>query len=216
MPFTTIFFDLDDTLYPSTTGLWEAIRGRMNQYMCERLGLPLEQALALRRTYFETYGTTLKGLQRHYGIDANDYLAYVHDLPLTSYLRPDPALQDILHSLNRRKWIFTNADKNHAQRVLEVLTLSNCFDGIIDVRAVQFTCKPEVDAYRRALSVAGESSPSTCVYLDDSPRNLKPAYDLGFYTILVGSDQSCPVAYHSISTAHNLREIMPELWDGNC
>ena len=40
MRFTTLFFDLDDTLYPSKTGLWPAIKDRMNQYMIERLGIP--------------------------------------------------------------------------------------------------------------------------------------------------------------------------------
>ena len=182
-------------------------------YMCERLGMPLEQALSLRRTYFETYGTTLRGLQRHYGIDANDYLAYVHDLPLEKYLQPDPGLRDLLQELACRRWIFTNADVDHANRVLEILTISGCFDGIIDVRAVQFSCKPDADAYRRALVVAGEADPHTCVYLDDSPRNLVTAHSLGFTTVLVGSDQPHPAAIHSIPTVHRLKDILPGLWD---
>ena len=40
---TTLFFDLDDTLYPSASGLWEAIRQRMTTYMEERLGFSADE-----------------------------------------------------------------------------------------------------------------------------------------------------------------------------
>jgi FMN phosphatase YigB (HAD superfamily) len=38
----TIFFDLDDTIYPNSTGLWQAIRMRIGLYMKERLKLSEE------------------------------------------------------------------------------------------------------------------------------------------------------------------------------
>jgi putative hydrolase of the HAD superfamily len=74
MQFSTVFFDLDDTLYPSTNGLWEAIRERMNRYMGEILNLPSDKIPDLRRHYFITYGTTLRGLQYHHNVDAEDFL----------------------------------------------------------------------------------------------------------------------------------------------
>ena len=52
MRFTTVFFDLDDTLYPSSTGLWAAIRERMNIYMRERLGIPEKDVPQLREQYW--------------------------------------------------------------------------------------------------------------------------------------------------------------------
>ena len=107
MPFTTLFFDLDDTLYPNSAGLWAAIRERMSLYMIERLKLPAEEVPGLRRFYYETYGTTLRGLQKHYHIDAEDYLAFVHDLPLETYLEPDAEARPILLSLPQERWIFT-------------------------------------------------------------------------------------------------------------
>ena len=120
MAYTDLFFDLDDTLYDSSNGLWEAIRARMNQYMVERLGLPEDEVPEIRRRYFLTYGTTLRGLQKHYRVDADDYLDYVHDLPLREYLQPRDELKMMLLSLTQHRWIFTNADANHARRVLEV------------------------------------------------------------------------------------------------
>ena len=66
MRFTTIFFDLDDTLYPSETGLWHAIKERMNSYMRERMHFPEDQIATVREKYFLQYGTTMRGLQANH------------------------------------------------------------------------------------------------------------------------------------------------------
>jgi putative hydrolase of the HAD superfamily len=214
MHFSTLFFDLDETLYPKGNGLWEAIRERMAGYMMLRLDLPLEKVEILRRKYFERYGTTLRGLQIHHQVDADEYLAYVHDLPLENYLQPVPGLHEILSSLTQRKWIFTNADAAHARRVLAIMELSGCFDGIADIRALDFACKPELDAYYKVMAQAGELDPSRCVLLDDSPRNLFPAQALGFTTVLVGANAPHPAASAVIPSLMALPEGLPELWQG--
>lgn len=212
MPHTTLFFDLDDTVYDHTNGLWNAIRDRMNQYMCELLNLPQEEVFLLRRKYYERYGTTLRGLQLHHHVDPDAYLAYVHDLPLEAYLRPDAKLRALLLSLPQKKWIFTNADAAHAGRVLAILDIRDCFQDIIDVRALNFHCKPEEQAYLIALQLARESDPRNCVLLDDSPRNLVPAHDLGFTTVLVGRNGTDPAADYTIPRLQDLAETMPDLW----
>lgn len=212
MHYTTLFIDLDGTLYSNNTGLWDAIRVRMTQYMLERLNLPKENVSDLRRRYFERYGTTLRGLQIHHGVDANAYLAYVHDLPLEKYLRAEPRLRLMLERLPQHKWIFTNADSDHAQRVLDILELADCFSGIVDVRALEFQCKPEIQAYRMALELAGESDPQRCILIDDSARNLAPAQEIGFTTVLVGEDENCPAADYRISHLFELPQVVPELW----
>jgi putative hydrolase of the HAD superfamily len=212
MPYTTLFFDLDDTLYPKTSGLWEAIRARMGDFMRDRLGFPPDVIPDLRRSYFETYGTTLRGLLIHNQVDADEYLSYVHDLPLEDFIQPDPELRDLILSLPHPKWIFTNADSGHAGRVLAYLGLDDCFKGIIDVRAIGFSCKPNLEAYTRALALVGEPDPRYCVLLDDAPRNLQPARQLGFTTVLVGSEHSDPAADYTISRLQDLPQVLPALW----
>ncbi len=213
MNYTTIFFDLDETLYKSETGLWGAIRERISLFMDERLGLPKGEINELRKKYLRTYGTTLRGLQRHHNVNADEFLDYVHDLPLDQYLQPEPEMHDLLISLPQQKWIFTNADANHATRVINHLGLSGCFDGIVDIRALQFVCKPEAIAYQRALQYAGNPAPEACVMLDDSIENLKAAQQLGFTTIwITPNGNSNPAARYSIHEITQLRNIMPELW----
>jgi pyrimidine 5'-nucleotidase len=212
MPFTTLFFDLDDTLYASTNGLWAAIRERMGEYMLKRLGFRQEEIPSLRRSYYETYGTTLRGLQIHHQVDADDFLTYVHDVPLEQFIGPDPELRALLLSLPQSKWIFTNADAAHAQRVLGIINVLDCFAGVVDVRATGFACKPQFEAYRLAMTLAGESEPEQCVMLDDSTRNLAPAHAMGIFTILVGTEEAHPAADRSVAALSDLPAKVPELW----
>jgi putative hydrolase of the HAD superfamily len=212
MHFKSLYFDLDDTLYPANSGLWVAIRERMNEYMQKLIDLPIEEIILIRQGYMEKYGTTLRGLQAHYKVDADDYLAYVHDLPLEKFIHPDPFLRKLLLSLPQKRWVFTNSDNNHAARVLNTLDLSGCFDGIIDIRAIDFACKPDKIAYQRALSVAKDKDPSQCVIFDDAIRNLTPAHEIGFYTVLVGKNGSEATVDRSISNIHELSNYIPELW----
>jgi len=194
MPFSTIFFDLDDTLYPATNGLWLAIKERIRLYMQEKLGLPAETAPDLARQYFLQYGTTLRGLQANYHIDMLDYLAYVHDVPLADYLAPNPHLRSILESIPAKKYVFTNADLAHAQRVLRRLEIESCFDGIVDVVAIDPYCKPMPESFAIAQKLAGEPDPRRCVMIDDLPHTTRAARQHGLLALLYGKSEPHPDA----------------------
>jgi putative hydrolase of the HAD superfamily len=194
MRFTTIFFDLDDTLYPSSTGLWKGIKDRMNLYMRERLGIPEENVSQLCEQYFKMYGTTLQGLQKRHNVDMEDFLAFVHDLPLKDYLTPNPNLREVIASLQTRNLIFTNADVNHARRVLAALQLDDLFQTIIDVNAVAPYCKPMPESFAIAMELADEPDPRKCVVIDDLPRTTRVALDVGMASLLYGCDEPSPDA----------------------
>lgn len=184
MQFTTIFFDLDDTLYPASSGLWQTLKERMSRYMVERLHIPAEDVPRLREAYFREYGTTLRGLQANYAVDMQDYLAYVHDVRLEDYIHPDPIQQAVLASLRTRNLILTNADVHHARRVLRHLCIEEYFDDIIDIHRMEPYCKPNPAAFALALQIAGESDPSRCALIDDLPPITRAAKAFGLYTIL--------------------------------
>jgi len=194
MRFTTIFFDLDDTLYPNSTGLWKAIKERMNLYMRDCMGIPENEVPILREQYFKMYGTTLLGLQARHHVDAEDFLAFVHDLPLKDFLTPNPLQHDIIASLPSRKLIFTNADVNHARRVLAALELADLFDTIVDVNAVAPYCKPMPESFAIAQELADEPDPRNCVMIDDLPRTTRAALEAGMASILYGTDEPTPEA----------------------
>jgi putative hydrolase of the HAD superfamily len=194
MRFSTLFFDLDDTLYPSSSGLWPAIKERMTLYMRERLCIPEADVPILREQYFKMYGTTLRGLQERHHVDKDDYLAYVHDLPLRDYLTPNPVLRDVIASLPTRNLIFTNADVNHARRVLAALELDDLFDTVVDVNAIAPYCKPMPESFAIAMDLADEPDPRKCVMIDDLPRTTRAALEAGMASLLYGSDIPTPDA----------------------
>jgi putative hydrolase of the HAD superfamily len=206
--YTTIFFDLDDTLYPASTGLWHAIKERMNIYMRDRMGFDPAEIPHVREKYFLQYGTTLRGLQANHDIDVQDFLAFVHDLPLGDYIRPNPALCKVIASLGTRNLIFTNADAAHAQRVLKALALDECFENIVDVNAVAPYCKPMPESFQIAMRMAGESDPGRCVMIDDLPRTTLAAREAGWYSILFGQEKPHPDADATLNDWQRLAAIL--------
>ena len=208
MKYTTIFFDLDDTLYPASTGLWEAIKERMNLYMRDRMGFDPAEIPQIREKYYLQYGTTLRGLQANHDIDVQDFLAFVHDLPLSDYIQPNPALCETIASLGTHNLIFTNADAAHAQRVLKALGMNECFENIVDVNAVSPYCKPMPESFQIAMRMAGESEPSRCVMIDDLSRTTRAAREAGWFGILFGQEAPHPDADATLSDWRNLASIL--------
>ncbi len=179
-----LIFDLDETLYPPNSGLWEAMGERIHQYIMERLRLSPEEARALRERYAREHGVTLTGLLQEHHVDPEDYLRYVHAVPLADYLQPNAALNGMLARLPLPKAILTNASADHARRVIEQLGVARHFGPIIDIRALNFINKPRPEAFARALEIVN-AQPRECLFADDLIRNVQAARALGFVAVLV-------------------------------
>ncbi|HSD84556.1 MAG TPA: pyrimidine 5'-nucleotidase [Anaerolineae bacterium] len=193
--FKYLIFDLDETLYPRATGLMQEIGARINRYLIENLQLPQEQANELRKRYYNQHGTALRGLVvERPDVDPEDYLHFVHDIPLANYLGPNPVLAQMLHALALPKVIFTNATVEHAQNVLNILGIADQFADIIDVRRVAYVSKPNAEAYARLLNIL-QGRGDECILIEDSVRNLLPGKALGMTTILVDGEDCTEVDY---------------------
>lgn len=208
-----VFFDLDGTLYSDQSGLWLEIRRRIDRYMIERMHFSVEEVAQLRQHFLDVYGTTLRGLQVEHQINSDEYLHYVHDIPLEQYIGPDPGLAAMLRTLKRPRWVLTNSDLAHARRVLSTLGVSELLPEIIDIKALGFLCKPQIAAYQKALQISQLNSAEGCLLVEDSSRNIIPARQLGFYTVMVGENSKNSPAHISIQSIHELREVLPELWN---
>ncbi len=215
MSFSTLFFDLDATLYPASNGLWDQIRLRIYQFMQEEIGIPEEEIPETRDRYWTSYGTTLEGLRIHHQVNPEHYLEYVHNIPLNQYLEKDPDLKDLLASLPQDLWIFTNADRRHAEGVLHELGIEDLFTGIVDLLAMDFVVKPDPAAYQIALEKAGGIDPLKCVLFDDLLPNLNGAKALGITTALVGENGNPKKTDYHLKSIHDIKIIMPHLWNEN-
>ena len=183
-----LVFDLDETLYPRNSGLMKAINERIRSYMIERLGFDPKVVEQVRRGYYLKYTTSLRGLMLEYHIDPEDYLAYVHDVPLERYLSPDSTeLKGALARIELQKLIFTNASREHALRILRFMGLEPFFSRIVDIRALGYVCKPLPEAFRRFLEIVGAQG-EECILVEDSLRNLQVAKEFGMVTVLVDGE----------------------------
>jgi putative hydrolase of the HAD superfamily len=189
-----IIFDLDDTLYSRDTGLMREVGHRIHLWLHNHLSLSWEQASVVRRQYYERYGTTLGGLVALHDVDTNDYLAFVHDIPVEEYLEPTPALSAMLASIPLRKAIYTNATSEYSWRVMNALGVAGHFDRVVGIEQVGMRNKWSQDAYERALALLGAQGPE-CLMVEDTVRNLRAAKDLGLATVLVNAEPTDYVDY---------------------
>ncbi len=186
----------------------------MNKYIHTRLGIPAEEVEELRERYFHTYGTSLRGLQVDYGVDANEYLDFVHDVEVTKYIRADQRLNELLNSIAVDKIIFTNANKAHSRRVLNALGVENHFSLLIDVIDMDPYCKPYPQAFKTAMNMVGDPIPENYLLLDDSIKNVQTAISLGMSAIHVSPERSNLNEIQHITCIHDLKYVFPPIMKG--
>ena len=176
-------FDLDNTLYPASSGLFTQVNERIRAYVSAHLKIGEAEASALQREYFARYRSTLRGLMLDHGVKPTDFLDYVHDIDVSS-IGPDTTLRDAIVALPGRKMIFTNGSVHHAARILERLDLSDVFEAVFDIHAADYRPKPDPQSYRQLLSTFGIMAERSAL-LEDLVINLEPAADLGMMTVWV-------------------------------
>jgi putative hydrolase of the HAD superfamily len=210
-PYRVVFLDLDDTMYPSTSGLWGAIGDRINLFLTDRLALDPMTAGDIRDRYLTEYGTTLNGLIAEYHINPYEYLVFVHDVPLETMLQPNPELAAMLGRLSQKRVIFTNSYLPHVERVLKRLGVESLIDQVVDIVSLDFVNKPRQESYQRALGLCGETEPAACVIVDDRALNLEPAASMGMQPVLVDERGQSPDGLPRIQRITQLVELLPEL-----
>jgi putative hydrolase of the HAD superfamily len=179
----TWVFDLDNTLYPASCNLFAQVDRRIGEFIAKTLDVGFDEAFRLQKQYFREYGTTLHGLMKNHGLAPDDFLDYVHQIDVTP-LPPDPALDAALGRLPGRKIVFTNGSHRHAENVLARLGIGHRFEAIFDIVAADYVPKPDPFTYD-VMVRRHWIDPRGAVMVEDIPKNLLPAHDMGMTTVLV-------------------------------
>lgn len=180
-----LLFDLDNTIYPESTGMERDIIARMTEYIAAFLGVDAAQATVMRRERIRHYGTTLEWLVAEHGlVDVDEYFAAVHPEGEEYCLASDPELALFLDSVALPKAIFTNAPREHAWRVLDKLGVADCFSAVYDIRFCGFQGKPHRGSYERVLADFGYPA-SEVFFVDDLRQCVRGFYDMGGYAALI-------------------------------
>ncbi|HLH97348.1 MAG TPA: pyrimidine 5'-nucleotidase [Xanthobacteraceae bacterium] len=179
----TWVFDLDNTLYPHHVNLWQQVDERIRDYIAAFLKIPRDEAFRVQKDYYKRYGTSMRGLMTEHGMEADDFLDFVHQID-HSPLEPNPALGRAIEKLPGRKLILTNGTRRHAEAVLARLHLDRHFDGVFDIVAAELEPKPSPQTYARFLATHAVE-PMRAVMFEDLARNLAVPHRLGMITVLV-------------------------------
>ena len=176
-------FDLDNCLYPASTGLFALIDQRMGAYIQRLLDCDPVEARRVQKAHFHAHGTTLAGLMAEHHIDPHHFLDDVHAIPLDR-VAPDERLARGLGRLPGRKFVFTNGDAPYARRVLEAIGVGDRFDDLHDIHSSELRPKPDPHGYALLCERFG-IDPHQAVLVEDMAQNLKPAKALGMTTVWV-------------------------------
>jgi putative hydrolase of the HAD superfamily len=185
-------FDLDNTLHDANPNIFPHINRSMRQYIERHLGVDEVEATRIRQRYWERYGATLLGLVRHHGTNPRHFLWHTHQFErLDRMVVFDRALRSMLRRLPGRKIVFSNAPRHYTEAVLDILGIANLFASIWSIERLGYQPKPLPEAFRRLLH--GERiQPHQCVFIEDSPANLKAAKRLGMKTVLIARGLRLP------------------------
>ena len=216
-----LLFDLDNTLYPSTSAIDAGISQRMMEFVAMFLNMPIDEAASLRKARMPHYGTTLEWLRKEHNLtDVQEYFNFVHPLSEAQELTPDKNLRPFLKSLGLPLTILTNAPRIHADTVLEFFDIKDLFESIHDIETNHLEGKPHKSAYMNAINFGGHSLNDT-LFFDDHAKYTKGFTAIGGKAVLVkededkknsyGWDSSDPDAFAQIKTIYAIPELLERI-----
>ena len=199
-------FDLDNCLYPASTGLFSLIDERMGAYIARLLGCDSAEAKRVQKAHFHAHGTTLAGLMKEHNVDPHDFLEDVHAISLDR-VQCDEKLGALLPRLPGRRFVFTNGDAPYARRVLEKIGVHGHFDDLHDIHASDLRPKPDPYGYGLLCDRFG-IDPRRALLVDDMVQNLAPAKALGMTTVWVdnGSERGGH-GYDEAAVDHRIENV---------
>jgi putative hydrolase of the HAD superfamily len=228
-----LLLDFDHTLYPPNLTTLKAVDARINLYIQTFLGFTPEAADSLRLRLWDEYGTTLKGLEIHHGVNRDHYCDFIHAIEEAHLPPPDPIMHDWLARVPHPCYIFTNARRDWAERGLKAMGLSAILPAngqdpagpailagrtpsrlldILDIAFMEWEGKPNPKPYAKADRFLRErhGSDIRIVFADDRHDNLMEARRNRWSTIWIAPAGEHAQGSEFDRTVTSLTEIDPD------
>ena len=186
----TIIWDLDNTLYFETDEYKNKLNEATALAAINEFNLPLDfqTATDLVKESYSTYRDGLEHFARFYNLSHKDlYIAYhKYKAQFIPMITPYEGLLEKLQSLNCPQYIFSTSSKDICEKILKRLGLYEFFkDRFFSVEDFDVYKKNESsDVYKKVCEKIN-TSPSNCIFVDDSYSNLEFAKELGMTTIRI-------------------------------
>jgi putative hydrolase of the HAD superfamily len=162
---------------------------QINAYLMRRFGVDEAGANAMRRGFWQRYGTTMEGLVRHHGTSRAEYLWATHQFPeLADMVVHENAVRHALGRLPGRKIIYSNAPRHYVDEVVRTLGVARYFDAVYSIESTRYLGKPSVAGFRMVLR-KHHLEAARCALVDDMLENLRTAKRLGMATVWVSRER---------------------------
>ena len=183
------FFDLDNTLHDAQAHIFPSMNAQIGQYLMRRFNIGEADANAMRRGFWEKYGTTMEGLARHHGTNPAEFLRATHQFPeLADMVVHENAVRHALARLPGRKIIYSNAPRHYVDEVVRALGVARYFDAVYSIENTRYLGKPSVAGFRMLLR-KHHLVAARCALVDDMLENLRTAKRLGLATVWVSREK---------------------------
>jgi putative hydrolase of the HAD superfamily len=185
-------FDLDNTLHDARPHIFPSMHAQINRFLQREFGIDEAGANAMRAGFWKLYGTTLKGLMKHHGMNPRRFLAETHVFPaLAEMVVHHNAVGHALERLAGTKLLFSNAPRHYVAQVMKGLGVAHHFDAIYTIESTRFHPKPARRGFQVLLR-AHRLDAHRCALIDDQLDNLRTARRLGMCTVWVSAERRRP------------------------
>ena len=209
-------FDYDLTLYGEEERfVLNSLDHRISLFVQKVIGCDFENAHKVRTDYLERFGTTLAGLMALHHTAPDDFFDFIHEPEYLIYPKESPEKLSLLQSLAGHRYVFTNGRGDWSRAGMAHMKIDSAIEDVFDLRMMNWEGKPHASAYEkmekwlesRGVLTQGSLDKSQIVLLEDSLRNLEPAHERGWMTVLVNPNIQAPgwVDFH-IPHLLNLKE----------
>ena len=204
-----LILDLDNTLYPKSSGMLQSIDARIDEFIAESTQLPPEQIAGIRYDYFKRYGTTIGGMVVNHGTDPDAYFRYAYDVQIDRFIKPDPELRKVLEGINLTKVVFSNSPLEYVENVLRLLGVRETIAAVYDIRFCNYMGKPDPRSYQKVLEDLGAQG-GECIFVDDVEANLYGAAAVGITPVLLGAARDSSHVWQ-MEQIYDLKTVIPEI-----
>ena len=194
-------FDYDLTLYGEEERfVLNSLDHRIAEFVQKTVGGTFESATEIRKDYLHRFGTTLSGLMAMNGTAPDDFFDFIHEPEYLIYPKVSPEKFALLMSLVGHRFVFTNGRGDWSRAGMARMEIAPAIEDVFDLKLMDWEGKPHVSAYEkienwlvaRGVLEKDTEDKSQIVLLEDSLRNLEPAHERGWTTILVNPNIQAP------------------------
>lgn len=212
-----VIFDMDGTLYRFRgSGADDAIYGsdfyrevkeRGIRFIAEKLKVSPDEAAKIRERLSKDFDNNISnGLEERYGVLRKEYFDSAWGIDPAKYFPPDPRLRKVLAEIKTKKVVLTTAPRIWVERALTHLGVLDLFDAVYPDEGDAAVHKPDPKAYLNVLSTFGVS-PERALVVEDEPRSLRIAKELGMSTALVGGKKENYINFN-LRSVYEVKDVL--------